>query len=179
MRLLMQRWCLIHATQMLPAETLGLAATGAVAGLCPITEANLGDGIFDGVRFLGAGGRFGVGSDSNVRISLTEELRLLEYSQRLRDRGRAMLATTDRSTGRVLFEGATKGGARRLGAVQEGLRLGNGPTFWRLDMTAVDLGWAARAMTYWMRGFLRVMIGWSVMSGPRGGRWCAMVGIGA
>ena len=68
------RWCLIHATQMEPAETLALARTGAVAGLCPITEANLGDGIFDGVRWLAAGGRFGVGSDSNLRISLTEEL---------------------------------------------------------------------------------------------------------
>ena len=68
------RWCLIHCTQMEPAETEGLARTGAVAGLCPLTEASLGDGVFDGVRFLGAGGRIAVGSDSNIRISLTEEL---------------------------------------------------------------------------------------------------------
>ena len=102
------RWCLIHATQMTAAETLRLAASGAVAGLCPITEANLGDGIFDGARYLGAGGRFGVGSDSHVRISLSEELRMLEYSQRLGTRGRAVLARADKSCGRVLFEGAAK-----------------------------------------------------------------------
>jgi formimidoylglutamate deiminase len=119
------RWCLIHCTQMQAHETRALAATGAVAGLCPITEASLGDGIFDGVRFLGAGGRFGVGSDSNIRIALAEELRSLEYSQRLRDRGRAMLATPERSTGRVLFEGAVQGGAqaggRASGAIAPGM----------------------------------------------------------
>ena len=82
------RWCLIHCTQMTPGETRALAATGAVAGLCPITESNLGDGIFDGTGFLGSGGRIGLGSDSNLRISLTEEIRVLEHSQRLRDRGR-------------------------------------------------------------------------------------------
>ncbi|MBK5926753.1 formimidoylglutamate deiminase, partial [Rhodobaculum claviforme] len=103
------RWCMIHCTQMLPDETTRLAATGAVAGLCPITESSLGDGIFDGVRWLGAGGRFGVGSDSNIRIALAEELRVLEYSQRLRDRTRAALAARDASTGRVLFSGAVSG----------------------------------------------------------------------
>jgi hypothetical protein len=71
-------WLLGHATQMDAVETAGLAATGAVAGLCPMTESNLGDGIVDGVGWLAAQGRFGVGSDSNVRISLTEELRVLE-----------------------------------------------------------------------------------------------------
>jgi len=119
------RWCLIHATQMLPAETEALAATGAVAGLCPITESSLGDGIFDGVRWRAAGGAFGIGSDSNIRISLTEELRTLEYSQRLRDRRRAVLADADRSTGRVLFQGAVEGGAlaagRASGAIATGL----------------------------------------------------------
>lgn len=119
------RWCAIHATQMLPAETGALARSGAVAGLCPITEANLGDGIFDGARYLAAGGAFGIGSDSNVRIALSEELRLLEYSQRLRDRGRAVLATPERSTGRVLYQGAAQGGAqaagRASGAIASGL----------------------------------------------------------
>jgi len=81
-----------------------------VAGLCPVTEANLGDGIFDGVNWASAGGVFGVGTDSNVQITLTGELRLYEYSQRLRDRGRAMLATDAWSTGRALWEGAAKGG---------------------------------------------------------------------
>lgn len=110
-----RRWCLIHCTQMTPGETVGLAGTGAVAGLCPITESSLGDGIFDGVRWLGAGGAWGVGSDSNIRIALTEELRTLDYSQRLRDRSRAALARDDASTGRVLLEGAARGGAQAAG----------------------------------------------------------------
>lgn len=130
-----RRWCAIHATQMTPAETEALARSGAVAGLCPITEANLGDGIFDGARYLAAGGAFGVGSDSNVRISLSEELRLLEYSQRLRDRGRAVLATTEHSTGRVLFEGAAKGGAQAAGRESGTIAAG----MWA-DLVALDTG---------------------------------------
>lgn len=110
-----RRWCMIHATQMTPAETAALAKTGAVAGLCPITEANLGDGIFDGPGWLAAGGAFGVGSDSNIRISLPEELRLLEYSQRLQHRSRAVLATEGRSTGRMLHDSAALGGAQAAG----------------------------------------------------------------
>lgn len=109
------RWCAVHATQMTAAETAALAATGAVAGLCPITEANLGDGIFDGPGWRAAGGAWGVGSDSNVLISLTEELRLLEYGQRLRDRSRAVLAEEGRSAGRVLWEEAAAGGAQAAG----------------------------------------------------------------
>jgi formimidoylglutamate deiminase len=119
------KWCLIHCTQMVASETAALARSGAVAGLCPITEASLGDGIFDGARYLGEGGKFGIGSDSNIRISLVEELRGLEYSQRLRDRGRAVLATADKSTGRVLWQGAAMGGAqaagRAAGAIAKGL----------------------------------------------------------
>ncbi len=133
------RWCLIHATQMEPHETVALAMTGAVAGLCPITEANLGDGIFDGMRWLGAGGRFGVGSDSNLRISLTEELRSLEYSQRLAGKGRAMFATPDRSTGRVLFEGAVQGGTQAAGRRAGAIRVGDWADLLALDMGAVDL----------------------------------------
>jgi len=111
-----KRWCLIHATQMEPDETIDLARSGAVAGICPITEANLGDGIFDGQRFLGAGGMIGIGSDSNVRIGLTEELRMLEVSQRLRDRRRSIL-TDDQtlSNGRYLYERAARGSACALG----------------------------------------------------------------
>lgn len=109
------RWCLIHCTQMTGQETRALAQSGAVAGLCPITEANLGDGIFNGTDYLGHGGVIGFGSDSNVHITLFEELKTLEYSQRLRDKSRAALATADRSTGRVLFDGAAKGGAQAGG----------------------------------------------------------------
>jgi len=117
-------WCLIHCTQMTGEETARLAKTGAVAGLCPITESNLGDGIFSGTAFQQADGRFGVGSDSNVHVALWEELAMLEYSQRLRDRSRAAMATAGRSTGRVLFDAAVRAGAqaagRRSGGIQEG-----------------------------------------------------------
>ncbi len=109
------RWCLVHCTQMRPHETAGLARTGAVAGLCPITEANLGDGIFDGARWRAGGGAFGVGSDSNLRITLSGELSALEYSQRLRDRARAVMADPGRSTGRQLLEAAAAGAAQALG----------------------------------------------------------------
>ncbi|SNR48862.1 formimidoylglutamate deiminase [Paracoccus sediminis] len=120
-----RRWTLIHLTHMTPDETRRLAATGAVAGLCPITEASLGDGIFNGMVWREAGGRLGFGSDSNIRISLVEELRGLEYSLRLRDTARAILAEPERSTGRVLYDSGLDGGAtaagRDTGAIQEGL----------------------------------------------------------
>ena len=85
------RWCLVHATHMSDAETDRLARSGAVAGLCPITEANLGDGVFPAARFLDEGGAFGIGSDSNVMVDAAEELRLLEYGQRLTRRARNVL----------------------------------------------------------------------------------------
>jgi formimidoylglutamate deiminase len=111
-----QRWCFIHATQMEPSECIGLAKSRAVAGLCPITEANLGDGIFDGPRYLENGGRIGIGSDSNVRISLSEELRTLETSQRLRDRRRVILTNKDTpSNGRNLYARTAMGGAQAIG----------------------------------------------------------------
>ena len=109
------RWCLIHCTRMQPHETEGLAGTGAVAGLCPLTEASLGDGIFDGVRWGGAGGRLAVGSDSNIRVALAEELRQLDTSQRLRDHSRAALAAPGQSTGRHLMEAVAAGGAQAAG----------------------------------------------------------------
>ena len=109
-----QRWCLIHATHMTPEETRGLAQSGAVAGLCPITEANLGDGAFDGPGYLAASGAFGIGSDSNVRISLCEELRTLEYSQRLRDMARNVMVRGEGAVGEFLYTNAAKGGARAL-----------------------------------------------------------------
>jgi formimidoylglutamate deiminase len=109
------RWCLIHATHLTSDETERLARSGAVAGLCPVTEANLGDGTFNGTGYARAGGAFGIGSDSNIRISVAEELRQLEYSQRLRDRARVVLADPDRSCGRTLFDAAASAGARALG----------------------------------------------------------------
>jgi formimidoylglutamate deiminase len=132
-------WCLIHATQMLPHETEALAKSGAVAGLCPITEANLGDGIFDAARYLAHGGRFGVGSDSNIRISLTEELRTLENSQRLRDHARVVLAEPTASTGRILFEGAVFGGAQAAGRNAGAIETGRLADLLALDADATDL----------------------------------------
>ena len=128
------RWCLIHCTQMTDRETRALAASGAVAGLCPITESNLGDGIFNGTTYLEAHGRIGVGSDSNVHIALFEELRTLEYSQRLRDRSRAALALPDRSTGRHLFEATALGGAQAGGRECGTLAPGQ-----RADIIGLDL----------------------------------------
>ncbi len=134
-----KNWCLIHCTQMTPEETVGLAQTGAVAGLCPITESSLGDGIFDGVRYLDAGGRFGIGSDSNIRISLSEELRTLEYSQRLRDKCRASVANPENSTGRVLFDGAVSGSAQACGRSAGQIAAGHLADMVALDANAIDL----------------------------------------
>lgn len=108
------RWCAIHATHMTAGESHELAKSGAVAGLCPITEANLGDGTFNAPVWLAAGGVFGIGSDSNVRISLAEELRTLEYAQRLRDGGRNIAILDEGSVGDFLYRAAARGGAKAL-----------------------------------------------------------------
>ncbi|MGB3148234.1 MAG: formimidoylglutamate deiminase [Paracoccaceae bacterium] len=126
-------WCMIHATHMTAAETARLAQSGAVAGLCPITEANLGDGPFDGPGWLAAGGAFGIGSDSNVRISLTEELRTLEYSQRLRDLARNVLVAGEGSVGQFLYSRAARGGAQALGRKAGLIAPG-----YLADLTAID-----------------------------------------
>ena len=128
-----RRWCLIHATHMTGDETRRLAASSAVAGLCPITEANLGDGTFPGARFVKHGGRFGVGSDSNVLIGIADELRQLEYSQRLARRARNVLAIAGGSTGRALFNAALDGGAAALGAGPSRLEAGASADFISLD----------------------------------------------
>jgi formiminoglutamate deiminase len=119
-----RRWCLVHATHMTADEISGVAGSGAVAGLCPITEANLGDGIFDGDTFIAEGGRYGVGTDSNVQIGAAEELRMLEYSQRLARRARNVMTPPDSSTGRTLFESALRGSAQALGHAGAGLAHG-------------------------------------------------------
>lgn len=134
-----ERWCLIHCTQMTEDETERLARTGAVAGLCPITESSLGDGIFNAVPYLAHDGRFGIGSDSNIRIALAEELRTLEYSQRLRDQQRAVLATPVHSTGRVLFAHAARGGAQAAQRRSGEIAIGNWADLMALDTGAIDL----------------------------------------
>ena len=134
------RWCLVHATHMTPSERQRLAASGAVAGLCPITEANLGDGVFPGAAYLAEGGAFGVGSDSNVRIDAAEELRLLEYGQRLTERARNVLASGEgASTGGTLYRGALAGGAGALGVETAGLAVGASADFATLDPDNPDI----------------------------------------
>jgi formiminoglutamate deiminase len=130
------RWCLVHATHTTAGEIASLAATGAVVGLCPLTEANLGDGIFDGAGWMRAGGRFGIGTDSNVAIDAAAELRQLEYSQRLRARARNVLSTgKGTSTARALFDAALAGGAQALAAGGGDIEVGASA-----DLVALDAG---------------------------------------
>ena len=122
-----ERWCLVHATHLDAAEVAALASSGAVAGLCPTTEANLGDGLFPLAPYIAAGGRFGIGSDSHVSQSPVEELRWLEYGQRLQHRQRNVAhVPAQRSVGDFLWQAALAGGAqatsRRVGALAAGRR---------------------------------------------------------
>lgn len=111
-----KRWCLIHATHMNDQEAWELAESGAVAGLCLTTEANLGDGFFPAPLYLERQGAFGIGSDSHISVSPFEELRLLEYGQRLLHQKRTILCDSETvSVGRYLYQGALKGGAQATG----------------------------------------------------------------
>ncbi|NML34817.1 formimidoylglutamate deiminase [Paraburkholderia antibiotica] len=119
------RWCLVHATHVDANETLALAKSGAVAGLCLTTEANLGDGIFPAQAYLDAHGRIGVGSDSHIGVDWRAELRLLEYGQRLTRRQRNVLASADAThVADRLFDAALDGGARATGRAVGALRAG-------------------------------------------------------
>lgn len=122
-----ERWCLIHATHLDDSEVRDLATSGAVAGLCPTTEANLGDGIFRAVEYAAQGGRLGIGSDSHVSLDVVEELRLLEYGQRLATQQRNCLHNSDiRPVGDWLYRHALAGGAQAsgqpIGALEAGKR---------------------------------------------------------
>lgn len=129
-----RRWCLIHATHTTNEEVSAFAGTGAIAGLCSITEASLGDGIFPACEFLAAGGGFGIGTDSNVLVGAADELRQLEYGQRLKHCARNVLsAGAGRSTGRTLFDHALAGGAQALAQATVGLAPGA-----RADIVTLD-----------------------------------------
>ena len=109
------RWCGIHATHMTAEETQKMARSGMIAGLCPTTEANLGDGTFPCAEFLRNSGRISIGSDSHIDVSPASDLRQLEYSQRLRDLSRNVLAAgPGQSTGRSLLEAVLAGGAQAM-----------------------------------------------------------------
>jgi formimidoylglutamate deiminase len=129
-----QRWCMIHATHMTNEESRALARSGAVAGLCPLTEANLGDGIFEGPAYIQAEGRLGVGSDSNTEITAPGELKQLEYSQRLALRARNVFPRQEgESTGGRLYRDALAGGSRALGR-----RIGSLARGFRGDLVVLD-----------------------------------------
>lgn len=128
------RWCLVHATHMSDAEYQRAAASGAVAGLCPTTEANLGDGIFDLSKWRSHGGAWGVGSDSHASVNAAEELLMLEYSQRLATRQRNVGATTAQpNVATSLTLAAVQGGAQASGRAVGGLAAGQQADFVMLD----------------------------------------------
>ena len=132
------RWCLVHATHLTEEETRRIAASGAVAGLCPTTEANLGDGLFPLKPYLDAGGVIGIGSDSHISVSPVEELRWLEYGQRLVTRHRNVSASaTTPSTGETLLAHALAGGAQASGANVGRLDARNGVAP-RADLVVLD-----------------------------------------
>ncbi len=170
------RWCLIHATHTVAAELSGVAARGAVAGLCPITEANLGDGVFDIRTFRAVGGRFGIGTDSNVLIDAAGELRQIEYAQRLTTRRRNVLASDAHpSTGRTLFAAALAGGRRRSGSRPAGWPWGSPPTSCRSPPTTPPCspGTATRCST---GGSSPHAPARSMPSGSAAGRWWPAAG---
>ena len=128
------RWCLVHATHMSDAERTALAASGAVAGLCPTTEANLGDGIFPAAAYVAGGGAWGIGSDSHISVDAAEELRLLEYTQRLAlQRRNVLVSDTQRQVADHLWLGAVGGGAQASGRALRGLSVGQQADFVVLD----------------------------------------------
>lgn len=143
------RWTLVHATHMNMAETTGAAQSGAIAGLCPITEANLGDGTFPAPAWLAGKGRFGVGSDSNVAISVPGELRQLEYSQRLALQSRNVMTLPGQSTGEQLFHQAVTGGALSLGGGGH-LREGVEAAFISLNTSACAFPTRASLLDQWI-----------------------------
>jgi len=109
------RWCLVHATHVNESELRGAAAERAVIGVCPTTEADLGDGAFATADWIRAGGRFAIGSDSNARIGVAEELRLMEYNARMRSGQRNVLRAQGQSCGRFLYQHAARAGGRAIG----------------------------------------------------------------
>jgi formimidoylglutamate deiminase len=149
------RWCVVHATHTTEAELKALAASNAVAGLCPVTEASLGDGIFDGATYLAAGGRFGIGTDSNIQIDAASELRQLEYGQRLARHARNVMTLREgESTGRRLLATVLAAGAQALQQPIGALAVGARADIVLLDPDHPDL--AARSGDSWLDAWVFV-----------------------
>ena len=128
-----ERWCLIHATHLSASECERLACSPATVGLCPTTEANLGDGIFPTESFLKSGGNFSIGTDSHISVDPFSDLRLIEYGQRLSQNRRAVMSTSDQSTGRLLCSECWSGGAKALNVDAGALAIGR-----RADLVVLD-----------------------------------------
>ncbi len=129
-----EHWCLIHATHLTNQEMSAMANSGAVAGICPLTEANLGDGIFPTLEYLQAGGKLAIGSDSHIAINVAEEIRLLEYGQRLINNQRAVLVSDDcSSVGQYLYTKAAKDGAQAISQNVGEIAIGK-----RADLVVLD-----------------------------------------
>jgi formimidoylglutamate deiminase len=135
-----KHWCVVHATHMSPGETAALAASGAVAGLCPSTEGDLGDGVFPMLGYRKAGGRWGIGGDSHVSRDPAEELRLAEYAQRFAARRRNLVVgNTSAAVGTTLWLEAAAGGAQALGRACGRIATGCRADLVVLDATRPDL----------------------------------------
>ena len=145
-----RRWCVVHATHMDEQEIADFAASGAVAGLCPVTEANLGDGTFAGRPYLAASGRLGIGSDSNVMVDPAAELRQLEYSQRLAHRERNVMTGEGIPTARNLLQMSLAGGSQALGAPAAAIRTGDPADLVSLGSDTIDLTDGDAALAAWV-----------------------------
>jgi len=155
------RWCLVHATHLDEREIAGLAVSGAVAGLCPVTEANLGDGTFAGRTHRRHGGHIGIGSDSNVLVDPAAELRQLEYSQRLAHRERNVMTSEGIPTARSLLQASLAGGAQALGAPDAAIHPGAPADLVALASDTIDLPDGDAALAAWVfTGHARVARVW-------------------
>ena len=183
------RWCLVHATHMDTAETRAAAASGATVGLCPSTEANLGDGVFDAVAWARADGHWGIGSDSHASVNAAEELRWLEYTQRLAQQRRNVLASARHAQiADQLWLGATSGGARASGRPIGALAVGSQADFLVLDASQALAGLAPSQLLashlfashghntvrdVWVAGQQRIAAGRHSLEGPACERFVA------
>ncbi|MCQ4165279.1 formimidoylglutamate deiminase [Tahibacter harae] len=169
------RWTLVHATHLTEQETAALAASGAVAGLCPTTEANLGDGLFPLKSYLDAGGVLGIGSDSHISVSPVEELRWLEYGQRLVTRHRNIaVSESSSSVGETLWGDALFGGARAAGLALGALEAGARADLIVLDENAAQLAGRGREhlLDSWLFSGNRNLVKDVMVNG----RWCVRDG---
>lgn len=165
-----EAWTLVHATHASEAELDEIAKRRAIVALCPTTEANLGDGVFPFEAYLGRGGRFAVGSDSNVSLDPAEELRLLEYTARLATRRRLIAATAEEShTGTALWTAAARDGAAACGRRAGVLEVGAEADLVVLDDTAPQF--AGRKPADILDTFLFGGVGAAVRDVMVAGRW--------